>query len=44
MNSLRISGYDKQYMYQMLKGFIRKNELTEEEISSGSRKRYRSRD
>ena len=44
MNSLRISGYDHNYRYQMIKGIVAQNERIETEIQNGNRYRYRSRE
>ena len=42
-NSLRISGYDHQYCYQLMKGIWNRQAEIDQEIASGSRIQYRSR-
>ena len=42
MNSLRISGYDKKYRYELLKGIIEKHQKNEADILSGERVRFRT--
>ena len=42
MNSLRISGYDKKYRFELLKGVIEKHQQNENEILAGNRVRYRT--
>ena len=43
MNILRISGYDWNYWYHMLRGILTRQTQLEEEIERGTRVRYRSR-
>ena len=44
MNSLRISGYDQKFRYELLKGIQAREAQIEQEINSGNRVRYRSRE
>ena len=44
MNSLRISGYYAPYRFQILKGLLNRVKQIEDEVKSGSRDRYRSRE
>ena len=44
MNQLRISGYDHQYRYTLLKGILKRQAQIEEDIREGKRIQYRSRD
>ena len=43
MNSLRCSGYDHAYRFQTLKGVINRAKQIEDEISNGTRIRYRTK-
>ena len=42
MNTLRISGYDQVYRFQILKGVLIRQEQMSQEITLGNRVRYRS--
>ena len=44
MNQLRISGFDHQYRYTLLKGILKRQAQIEEDIREGKRIQYRSRD
>ena len=44
MNSLRVSGYYAPYRFQILKGIINRAQQIEDEVKSGTRDRYRSRE
>ena len=43
MNTLRISGYDNKYRFQLLKGILDRKKQIDTEIQAGTRVRYRSR-
>ena len=44
MNTLRISGYDHKYRYELLKGICNRQSQICEEIENGTRIKYRSRE
>ena len=43
MNSLRISGYDETYRYNLLKGILKRHEEILDQVSKGERILYRNR-
>ena len=44
MSTLRISGYDELYRFQILNGILCRIKQIEEDIAQGNRVRYRSKD
>ena len=42
MNTLRVSGYDERYRYQILKGVLERQKQMQDEVAQGNRAKYRS--